>query len=270
MTTPTPGALLSAARLAEIRERHAVAMRYLSIQRSEMGKWLSDALSDREKLLAHLDALTPRAPVDGEALGRLLAGIMADHLGVDGDPLGYNAGALALYRRGIAAAREEAVEDRTAAREEGHAAGRSEGEAERAEAAKLALFVNAALSDECAALRAIAADPKAHAAEAVAREKALHDLEVEGLAAEIARLTAELAEARVEAEENRRAVVKVAQAGTLDVRAARLDGALEEREACALIAEEEERLLYRQDGEQACARVRRRIRARATEGRQGS
>lgn len=68
-----------------------------------------------------------------------------------------------------------------------------DGEAERAEAAKLALFVSKALSDECIALRAIAADPKAHAADLVAQEKALHALEVEERDAAIARLQAELA-----------------------------------------------------------------------------
>ena len=59
MTTDTKPAPLSAARLAEIREADAAGP----------GPWATmDAFHDRRSLLAHVDALTPRA-VDGDALG---------------------------------------------------------------------------------------------------------------------------------------------------------------------------------------------------------
>lgn len=62
MKTPDPTPVpLPPAHLAEIRAR-------ARLLHSEGAAW--HAVDDRRALLAHLDALTPRAPVDGEALGR--------------------------------------------------------------------------------------------------------------------------------------------------------------------------------------------------------
>jgi chorismate mutase len=97
------------------------------------------------------------------------------------------------------------------------AAGRSEGEAERAQMA----------SNLAGATRAA----KVNGEELIKAcdEIADRDAEIARLTAERDALAAELAEARDEAEKNRRAVVKVAQAGTIDTAAARRDGAREER-----------------------------------------
>ena len=186
---------MPAAQMGEIRARASEPLSCattIAYSAGEAKALLREATRDRAALLAHLDALTQRA-VDGEALGREAR---ASHMDWSEDTA-------SVWPFLTEKVRGDYCRTAIHVHAIGYAARASEGEAERAESAKLALFVNTALADECAALRAIAADPKAHAAEAVAQEKALHDLEVEGLDVTIARLTAELDATRADAATDR-------------------------------------------------------------------
>ena len=194
MTTPDPTtALLPPARLAEIRERVAA------------GKF-EHTMSDRAALLARLDALTPPAVPDGEALGRLLLAQLTAELSPtwtkvmsDIEDEHWTRAALALHAIG-------------------YAAGRSEGEA--AGAAERIRY---------------AGEQVLFAIEQVQRDAGADRFEIARQRAEIARLTAELAEARAvvtDREQKRGYLVGAIKSLWRSRDAARLAGAREERRLC--------------------------------------
>lgn len=218
MTTPDPTpALLSAARLAEIRAKLADHTQP------------HDFRSIAADLLAHFDALTPPLPDDGgEALGRRLRAVMhppGDHRS---SPIArLTRGALAIYQRGYAAGAVAMTGGGDDPGTEGavlilmkrhdrelhaaHAAGRSEGEAERARATQEGIDIGRAqgwkeANVEIDRLVAARAGERASAAEAIEGQAAeiarLNDLHL-AMVNETDRLTAELAAERALTEELR-------------------------------------------------------------------
>lgn len=118
---PTP-AFLPPAHLAEIRERADAPLRPMP-DAEKRAEYFGQAVSDRAALLAHLDALTPRAPVDGEALGREAR---ASHMDWSEDTA-------SVWPFLTEKVRGDYCRTAIHVHAIGHAAGRSEGEAERAE-----------------------------------------------------------------------------------------------------------------------------------------
>jgi len=292
--TPDPApALLSTARLAEIRERVAFTV---------IAEAHNEAIADRAALLAHLDALTPRAVVDGEALGRglyieinpggeqawphyaesfrerYIAAALALHA------IGYAAGAVAMTGEGDDPGTEGAVyilmERHDRELHEAHAAGRSEGEAERVRLSALLAAehesAGVAIEGQQIEIARLTAALEAERARRPVEEAAIAEAQ-----RELDATRAELAEAR--------AAIASAANGSIDdieaarrfgyherdaeVAAARLDGAREEREECARIADAASRYNANRPANtqpSAAYKIADAIRARATEGRQGS
>ena len=232
---PTP-AFLPPAHLAEIRERADAPLRPMP-DAEERAEYFGQAVSDRAALLAHLDDLTPRAAVDGEALGRGL------YMEIHGATPGHDY-MLALWSEWNHSTREAWTRAALALHAIGYAARASEGEAERM---RLQDALDLATAD-------IGAEEDAQAEDA----------------ATIARLTAELAEARA-AVEAFRALPGYPHTEGVTPAMVKLrleaNGAREERDAIlhdiyALPGARE------YSGERAT--IVRAIRSRATEGRQGS
>lgn len=195
-----------------------------------------------------LAALTAPAPADGgEALGRMAWRARADaanykHI----SPAELDAIMNASFADQSHEEHARYIRIGTALDAHGYARGVAAGEAERARLAddhehvcRLVRTTERA-RDEA---QELAEDRAGQIARLTAELAAAHDRALahgvavvasteRAMQAKIDALEAELAEARDEAEKNRHAVVKVAQAGTIDTAVARRDGAQEERKAC--------------------------------------
>jgi len=329
-TTPDPTpALLPPARLAEIRERADAPLRPMP-DAEERAEYFGQAIADRAALLAHLDALTPRAVVDGEALGRGLFEHMSalawpNGRGEIGGPgwdglredsrsyyiaaalalhaIGYAAGAVAMTGEGDDPGTEGAVlilmKRHDGELHEAHAAGRSEGEAERVRLSALLAAehesAGVAIEGQQIEIARLTAALEAERARRPVEEAAIAEAQ-----RELDATRAELAEARAAVEAFQRgsgcvdgytigeALAKIGASlnrtpteGIPDAierikkekAAARRDGAREEREECARIADAASRYNANRPANtqpSAAYKIADAIRARATEGRQGS
>jgi hypothetical protein len=288
---PTPALLsagrplghMSASALDKLRAWHAAALDQTSYPMIVAGA-----------LLAHLDALTPRAPVDGEALGRLLATEIASATVAGEDTMAKPA--LALRAIGYAAGRSEgeAAESETTRHliEQRNLAQRTAEDAHR-EIARLTAELAEANERETRQING-----GGDIAERDRLTAALSDLdalyqeqvrESHRLAADRERMederdaaTAELAEAlatgerwKVACERQEQANASADREDDKRVAAARLDGAREERRLCLF---DVRRAMGGEDAgaNDALAEAERAILgrgdpglARATEGRQG-
>lgn len=322
-TPDTTPALLSAARLAEIRAADAADTH--PVASTEGGH-------DRRALLAHLDALTPRE-VDGDALGRAVLAVESEgfdnalawedtgrlerdrlkRIGVRLHAIGYAAGAVAMTGEGDDPAVEGAVyilmERHDRELHAAHAAGRSEGEAERAAltprapstreqrverlgklARELLQIGEDTVSEylardaEIARLTEARNVAEARAGSLAADLAIVRELEAEALASmdrwkmiaegkdvRIAGLREEIARLTAELAEARAAVFEHGAAETdKRVARARREGAREEREAC--IADMRGECDGEEDGEfmiRAAERIIRRAHAAAARGEGG-
>ncbi len=227
--TAEPAAIMSAARLDEAFKRIEACTSFVEV---------SEELA---MVRAHLDALTPRAPVDGEALGfALFIGDMRETdnratreawAQMDPDPKAeYVSRALDLHAIGYAAGRNEGEAERAALAAE-LAKRDAEIEGLRCELAKrdaLTAEARAALTPRAPSTR----EQRVERLGKIAREllQIGEDTVSEYLArdAEIARLTAELAEARAAVDHARMDVKMTSELRKMaehDASVARIDGA---------------------------------------------